>query len=80
VADVKDIVLALVVGGVVGIALYKFLDPPPPEELIESIANSEWARAWASKFCGGTGAEREECIRELSRRVAYTIAKGMTTL
>lgn len=77
-ADVRDIALALIIGGIVGIALYKFLDPPPPPEVVEAIASSDWARAWAEKFCGGTGEERERCIRELTRKVAESIARGLT--
>lgn len=76
--NVPDWVIALGLGAVFGIAIYKLLDPPEvPEEVVESIANSDWARAWAEKFCGGTGPEREECIRDLSRKVAKSLARGI---
>lgn len=64
------ILLAIGFGILIGKALF---DPPPPEELVEAIAHSEWARHLAEKFCGGTGEEREKCIETMSKYLAKRI-------
>jgi len=70
------ILYAIFMGAVFGFAIAKLVDPPPPPEIVESVAKSEWARAWAEKFCAETvpPEKREECIRELSRKVAERFA------
>jgi len=74
--DLVRVGVAFVMGGVLAFALAKLLDPPPPPEVIESIAESDWARKWAERFCGGYGEEREKCIREVARKVARSIASN----
>ena len=49
-------------------------DPPPPEELVEAIAHSEWAKNLASKFCGGKGEEKKKCEEAIARYLAQRVA------
>ncbi|RLG79764.1 MAG: hypothetical protein DRO09_03980 [Thermoprotei archaeon] len=73
------VIVAVVVGGIIGFILAKIFDPQPPPEIVEAIAGSEWATAWAEKFCSEKlpPEKREECIRELSKKVAGRLARSL---
>lgn len=65
----------LLFGFFVGILLYEWLDPPPPE-VVEAISQSEWARAWAEAYVSKNIPPelRKELIDKMARHIAERMA------
>ncbi len=66
-------------GALVGILLYEVLDPPPPE-LVEAIAHSEWARRWAESYVSKDLPPdvREKLVEEMAKYIAEKMAERLT--
>lgn len=74
----SDLLKGIIIGMVIGVALYILLDPPP-EEVIEAIANSKWARKLAEQYVDISlpPEEREKIINEVARAIARHAAEKL---
>ena len=73
-----NVVGAFVAGLFLGFVLGKLLDPPPPE-VVEAIAKSEWARRLAEAYVNPDlpPQERERLINEVARKLAERVASRL---
>ena len=73
--DLKWFIIGGLVGGFIGALLAKVFDPPPPE-VVEAIAKSEWARHLAEKYVSPDlpPEVREKMIEQIARELAEKAA------
>ena len=74
--DVKQLIGPLIIGVFVGFLIAKAFDPPPPE-MINAIAKSEWARRLAEAYVSDKipEPERSKLIDEMARALAKKLAE-----
>lgn len=66
-----DKLTLIIAGAILGIAIALVFDPPP-EEVIQAIAQSKWARRLAEAYVSENlpPEEREKLINEIARAIA----------